>query len=296
MKSWQRWIQAPQTLWFRRALFQIHLWAGIGLALYVLTISVTGSAILLQSPISRIFVPNTIEPSDATPLRGQELKDKMAEVYDGYKVFFVVPASSPDRATYVVLNKDGVVFPRYFNQFTLEDLGASNPWPVRTFEFLVNVHDDLLLDRTGRKINGVGGGAFLLMVFSGIIIWWQGRRRWKDSLIIKRDHPRGFNWQLHSFIGFWSLFLMFAWGLTGLYLGFPQPFNYVIDFFDQDLTDGERPNAWLRFLLDVHYARFGESTLTRWIWITLSLLPTIMVISGFIIWWKRVILKPRVKS
>jgi uncharacterized iron-regulated membrane protein len=296
MKSWQRWVQAPQTHLFRRILFQMHLWAGIGLGLYVLTISVTGSAILLQSPISQIFVPSKIEPSDAIALSGQELRDKMAEAYEGYEVYFVVPASGPDRATYVVLNKDGGVFPRYFNQYTLEDQGVSNPWPVRTFEFLVNVHDDLLMGTDGRKINGIGGGLFLLMVFSGITIWWQGRMRWKESLLIRRNNPRGFNWQLHSFIGFWSLLLMFAWGLTGLYLGFPRPFNYVMSLFDQDLTDFERPDAWLRFLLDIHYARFGDSVWSRWTWITISLLPSIMVVSGFIIWWKRVILKPRKSS
>lgn len=29
MKLWQRWVQCPQSLWVRKALFQIHLWVGL---------------------------------------------------------------------------------------------------------------------------------------------------------------------------------------------------------------------------------------------------------------------------
>ena len=284
-------MQAPQTHWLRKTLFQIHLWTGISLGLYVLTISITGSAILLQPSIVRLFTPSNLAPVETSVLNEQALQDRIAEVYSEYEVYFVLPSNGPERATYVVLNKDGGVFPRYFNQFTGEDLGPSNPWPVRSFEWLVNVHDDLLMGKKGRKLNGLGGVVFLLMALTGSIIWWQGRLRWKDSLQIKRNSSRSFNWQLHSFIGFWSLFLMFSWGLSGAYLGFPKPFNYLMDWFDSDLADFERPNAWLKFVMNIHFARFGEGAWGRGIWIILGLLPTVMVVSGFIIWWKRVVMK-----
>ncbi len=48
--AWQRWLRAPQTLGWRRALFQIHLWLGVGFGLYVLLIALSGSALLLKSP------------------------------------------------------------------------------------------------------------------------------------------------------------------------------------------------------------------------------------------------------
>ena len=43
-----RFIKQPQTVWTRRALFQIHLWTGIGVGLYMLMISITGSAIVFR--------------------------------------------------------------------------------------------------------------------------------------------------------------------------------------------------------------------------------------------------------
>ena len=70
MNSFQRWLQAPQTALFRRALFQVHLWLGIGFGLYVLVISVSGSALLLKSPFYTWFEPKTLTPLDTAPLEG----------------------------------------------------------------------------------------------------------------------------------------------------------------------------------------------------------------------------------
>ena len=62
MSNWQRWLQAPQTLLFRRFLFQVHLWSGIGFGMYVLVISLSGSALLLKSPFYAAFEPKYLDP------------------------------------------------------------------------------------------------------------------------------------------------------------------------------------------------------------------------------------------
>ena len=36
----ERWMRRPQNVWLRRALFQVHLWTGIAVGLYVVAISV----------------------------------------------------------------------------------------------------------------------------------------------------------------------------------------------------------------------------------------------------------------
>jgi uncharacterized iron-regulated membrane protein len=289
MNSWQRWIKAPQTHLARRVLFQVHLWLGIGLGLYVLAISISGSALLLRSPFYGWFEPKTVEPTDAAPLTGDALNARMAEVYAGYELGFTIEGYEPTSATYIVLGKDGEFFPHYFNQYTGEDIGVANPWPIKTVEWLANIHDDLLMDRTGRQINGIGGLLFVLMSFSGLLIWWQGRARWHEGLMIRRNSSRKFMWQLHSFIGFWSLLLMLAWGVSGFQLGFPQFMNTVVDWFDSDLTDFERPDSVLRFFRTVHFARIGEGMFANWAWTLISFLPSLMFITGLILWWRRVV-------
>ena len=49
--AWQRWVRQPQRVWLRRALFQVHLWSGIGLGLYVFFISVTGSVLVYRNEL-----------------------------------------------------------------------------------------------------------------------------------------------------------------------------------------------------------------------------------------------------
>ena len=41
MSLWQRWLQQPQGIWLRRAVFQVHLWTGLALGLY-LTVQAVG--------------------------------------------------------------------------------------------------------------------------------------------------------------------------------------------------------------------------------------------------------------
>ena len=289
MNGWQRWVKAPQTLWFRRALFQIHLWLGIGVGLYVVMISVTGSAVVFRTQISRWFITSDVPSTAGVELKGAELDARIAEVYQSYEIVMTVPSSRQGRATYVMLKENGEEVPRFFDQFTGQDLGPSYPWQVSSIEWLTNLHDNLLAGRQGRKINGWGGVMFLVMVISGLVLWWQGSRRWKDGLLIKRESPRGFNWQLHNFIGFWSLLLMFAWGVTAIYFAWSEPFDLFIDWIDDDIYDPDRPDGFLRFLIDLHFGRFRGLMWANILWIFLGLLPAVMFITGFILWYKRVL-------
>ncbi len=53
---WRRWVLNPQSLPFRRVLYQIHLWVGIAIGLYLVFISVTGSAVVFRREFGRWFI------------------------------------------------------------------------------------------------------------------------------------------------------------------------------------------------------------------------------------------------
>jgi len=291
MNVWQRWIQAPQTHWLRKLLFQVHLWLGIGFGLYVLAISVSGSALLLKYRVAEWFEPKYVvtPPADAVPLEGEALKAKMAEVYAGYELGFTIESMEKGTGTYVVLGKDGEFFPHYFDQYSALDLGPTNPWPVKAMDWLADMHDELFMGRTGRRVNGIGGALFVLMSVTGLVIWWQGRTRWYEGLLILPGSKRAFMWQLHSFTGFWALLLMLAWGVSGFQLGFPDVVDTMIGWFVSDAQEGFGSNGMLRFFRAVHFARLGETELTRWAWIVASFIPTLILITGVILWWRRVV-------
>jgi len=44
-------------VWLRKAFFQVHLWTGIGIGLYLLVIAVTGSILVFRVELSRVATP-----------------------------------------------------------------------------------------------------------------------------------------------------------------------------------------------------------------------------------------------
>lgn len=51
----ERWLRRPQTTWIRKAVFQIHLWSGICLGLYVVLICASGSALIFRIDMFDLF-------------------------------------------------------------------------------------------------------------------------------------------------------------------------------------------------------------------------------------------------
>ncbi|MEJ0006700.1 MAG: PepSY-associated TM helix domain-containing protein [Steroidobacteraceae bacterium] len=50
----------PQSVWLRRMLFQVHLWVGIGLGLYIFVVSLSGSLIVFRRELDRTLCPGTL--------------------------------------------------------------------------------------------------------------------------------------------------------------------------------------------------------------------------------------------
>jgi uncharacterized iron-regulated membrane protein len=53
MSTWQRWLHHPESLWVRKAFFHIHLWVGVGVGLYILLMSISGSMIVYRNELER---------------------------------------------------------------------------------------------------------------------------------------------------------------------------------------------------------------------------------------------------
>jgi uncharacterized iron-regulated membrane protein len=230
---WQRWLRRPQNVWLRRALFQIHLWTGIGTGLYVLLISVTGSAIVFRNEIYQKAGSGarTVEVRGAK-LPVEELKKIIRQKYPDNSLSFVFEGKQPTTATEVWMEHGKERVQRLFDPYTGADLGDSVPQAIRVAAWLAKLHTDLLYGDTGRKVNGIGAILLTLLCVSGFIVWWPGVASWRRNLVIDfRSNWKRLNWDLHSAIGFWSFALIFMWAITGIYLAFPLPFQKIINHY-----------------------------------------------------------------
>jgi uncharacterized iron-regulated membrane protein len=283
-------VHRPQQLPLRRALFQIHLWIAIALGAYIVMLSLSGSAIVFRREFNVWLVPRTVPSIEGVRLTADDLWSAARAAYPRHEVKDVREQRRPERPVYVSLERDGAATERLFDPYAGTDMGDSYPATLRAVEWLVDLHDNLLAGQAGRRVNGVGGVLVTALVVSGAFIWWPGRRRWRRSLVVGRpEKSRRFAWHLHSAIGIWSFALLFVWAITAIYFAFPEPFEAAIDFFDDDVNDLERPGEGvLLALIQLHFGRFGGLPI-RFLWAALGLLPAVLFVSGFIVWWTRVV-------
>lgn len=347
---WQQWLRRPQSVWLRKALFQIHLWTGIGLGLYVVLISVSGSAIVFRNEIYKALDQGPKRVSvQGERLTQDQIRDIAHRDYPGYAITFLFESKRPDQATEIWLEKGASKQQRLFNPYSGADLGRSVPFGISAVAWFSDFHTNLLGGPTGRIVNGIGSIFITLLCVTGAALWWPGLAKWRYSMVFNpRANWKRLNWELHSVIGFWTFALVFMWAFTGVYLVFPSPFQRAVNHYapldyyrlpDAELIAPPTPNRTpkpvfalvddppqplplpptraaggkgpdgkgqngkgrrryvphysagdkiLRWIYYLHFGNFAGNK-TKAAWVALGLLPLALFITGFIMWWNRVL-------
>jgi uncharacterized iron-regulated membrane protein len=295
----QRIWRRPQNIWVRRALFQIHLWSGIAVGVYLLLISVTGSLLVFRIELHNMFnhpLPQLVAAGER--MSDEQLKAAAMQTFPGYAVSHVWPQKDLTRPVEIWLEKERVPgsLHRIFDPYTGKYLGYPDPAMVRFIVWLASLHDELLNGEKGRDANGIGAISLTVLCVTGMIIWWPGIANWRRSLTVDlKQNWKLFNWHLHSAVGFWTFLLVFMWAVSGIYLAFPNPFQNLVDHFQP--LDESKPSltrsgdVMLQWLSRLHFGRFGGWPIKA-LWTVLGLIPLILFITGAVMWWNRV-LRPR---
>jgi uncharacterized iron-regulated membrane protein len=276
---WQQWVQRPQSFWIRKAFFQVHLWLGIGIGLYVLTISISGSAIIYRRDLMRNSPRQAvIVPASGQRMSVEELTRRALRAYPAYEVDNIREAQAPDEPDDVVLERAHKRIERLFDPYSGSDLGNPHSMIERMVEWLADLHDNLLAGQTGRLVNGIGACLVTLLALTGVTIWWPGIKNWRRSTTVnwKANFSR-FNWDLHSAVGFWCSSFVLVWGISGIYFCFPGVFRPLIG------------GSFLSWIAQLHMGRFDW--LTQALWTILGLVPAISAGTGGLMWWNRVLRK-----
>src|ERR1700736_3360937 len=96
----QRWLRYPQGVGLRKALFQIHLWTGLILALYVLVMSVTGTVLIYRRELAKaLSTQPQIVAGQGPRMSLDEITEAARRAHPGYEVNRVFQARKPDQPT-----------------------------------------------------------------------------------------------------------------------------------------------------------------------------------------------------
>jgi uncharacterized iron-regulated membrane protein len=319
-------LRRPQNVWLRRAVFQIHLWSGIILGIYVFLVSVSGSAIVFRNDFYDLLAARTKVVVSGKPLTADQLRQAAQRTYPGYTVRTIRKGLFPDEAADILLVKGWIHKDRLFDPYAGRDIGPSIEIYFKMLHWAGDLHGNLMFGAAGLLANGVGGFLLAMMALTGMVVWWPGIANWRRSMSLRRNVGwRRFTWDLHSAIGFWTSALILMWGLTGAYFPYPDPFRAVIGRFtpiNPPLTEqtpapprlappavagGPRPEfiytepvrrgprrprttgqKILQGFSYAHYGNFGGWPV-KVLWVILGFAPPALFVTGLMMWWNRVV-------
>ena len=220
---------------WRRTWFQVHKWIGLILAVLIIPISLSGSALVWHDALERMVEPQRFATSGDT-LLGPEIYvaaattrlkpgERVAQLtmpeHGGPVAIAAAPASAgpprggPPPRTLVFLDPPTA---------QVLDVATNSGGLVR---FLHVLHGSLQIPGGwGRSIVGWIGVAMMLSAFTGLWLWWPTVGKVRRALRWRR-HPNT-DTNIHQTFGFWIALPLFVLSLTGAWISFPRFFGPLV--------------------------------------------------------------------
>ena len=215
------------TVRLRKAWFQVHKWIGLVLAILIVPLCLTGSALVWDDWLGDALNPQRSADALAQEtagfyaaaankaLRPGETLLSLTWPESAGAIMATAARSGPQRGrpvrTLVWLDPvDGHVL----------DRAASDDGTVRVLHML---HGSLMIPGAGRKVVGWIGVAMLVSSLTGLWLWWPFKGGFTRGLRWKRMPTVSGN--LHHQGGFWITIPLAILSFTGTWISFPAFFG-----------------------------------------------------------------------
>ncbi|MDH4985686.1 PepSY domain-containing protein [Aminobacter anthyllidis] len=199
-----------------RAVWRWHFYAGLMVLPFMITLAVTGALYLFKDEIDGAIYSNLKRVAvEQTRVAPEAMVDAALSNYPGTAVKYTDPATPESSAEITVTTADFGKLAVYVNPYSGQVLGAlpdrgTIMWTIRYLHSLKYFGD------TARLLIELAGGWSILLVGTGIYLWWP--RGKKGGVVSVRGKPKNrmFWRDLHAvtglFVGFFIVFL----AITGM--------------------------------------------------------------------------------
>ena len=266
-----------RTAQLRRLWLNVHLWIGVGLALLLIPISISGGLLVWHDEIDALLTPQRYAvtgaqvalPPSAYLAKAAEAVAADPEKLQATALRYPETPGGPMRVLARAQQSESGGRPRFVTVFL--DPPTAAVLDVMEFRnsligFLHVFHENLTIPQySGRQIVGWAGVGMLILSLTGIWLWWPRNGSLLRALRWTRSSRFTFN--LHHMLGFWIALPLAAVSLTGIYLSFPQTARSVMSSVATMSPQGQRGG----FAADV--ATQTELTPDRALQIALAIAP-----------------------
>lgn len=229
----------------RKAFRKIHLWLSVPLGLIIAIICFTGALLVFEEQVTQLANRHLyyVENPGSQPLPVGTLVEKVeSQPTKGASITGVTIYPQPDRSYQVNLSapKGAAV---YIDPYTGEVLGQSQRTPF--FRTVFMLHRWLLDSQPadggifwGKRITGITTLVFVVILLSGVVIWWpRSRKGLKNGIQIALRKGKARFWHdLHAAGGIYVLLLVLVMALTGLTWSFDWYKNAFYTLFGVETT------------------------------------------------------------
>ena len=211
---------------FRKFINDVHLWLGVGSALILFLVCLSGTVYTFRHEIETLAEPQKfrIESPGITKHSIPELIAATKATSGGKvtRVSYYDDAQKPFELQVSKSKEDKRGETYYVDPYKNEVLGTSKGKTTEFFMFFFKMHRWLLLpDSVGRPIVGIATLIFVLLTISGLFLWfpkkYKSLKSLKPGLKIKFSAKwKRINHDLHNVLGFYTFLIVLVMALTGL--------------------------------------------------------------------------------
>lgn len=153
---------------------KIHLYAGLALSVLLMVIAISGSALVWKEAWWRAVYEDVSAPPPV--LNAVDKATALATIVDRYgpAVRTIKFPSDDLPAWFLYLDGEQAIL-------SPTDLAPVDRWRTRerVMTFLFDLHAHLLTGETGERVAGFAALAGVVMVLTGLVLWWPARRKFR---------------------------------------------------------------------------------------------------------------------
>jgi len=174
-------------------------------------------------------------PKDQSPLPLDKLRSTVTNAYPKQRIARIEIEPHPNRTVIFGLvkgKKEKDVFSVAVNPYTAQITGTRRE-NDSFFHIVLQLHRYLCMEDTGKAVTGAATIMFIVIMITGLALWWPNHKQTKQRLTIKWNAKfKRLNWDLHAVFGFYILPFTFLIALTGLVWSYKWVNSIIFISFD----------------------------------------------------------------
>lgn len=198
----------------RKFLFNTHLLIALAAGAFIVTLGITGSIMAFEPEVDHLFHSKRsyVVPTGSAHSLG-EIGAVASRAVPGQRITAYRTSTSPDISWQVLFESNTV----YIDQYTGEVLGVYGDGP-EFLDYVHQLHLRLLWQgrgSPGERIIAWSGVAMLLLIISGLYLWWPFKR----FTLTRGVTGRRWWLEFHNACGIFSVIFLLLLCVTGVVIG-----------------------------------------------------------------------------